>query len=141
MASEHYKNSISELQIYFGISQICAQYIFHRALRSRRSDDKHLPWNVQMQNALVKADKCLGINWDKVYFGYEEQNLLAHGINVNDMDSTVFRWTADPQNNDASDNTDELQNNEKNESEWITVSRKKKKKEKALLAAKVGVFQ
>ncbi len=94
-----------------------------------------------MQNALVKADKCLGINWDKVYFGYEEQNLLAHGINVNDMDSTVFRWTADPQNNDASDNTDELQNNEKNESEWITVSRKKKKKEKALLAAKVGVFQ
>ncbi len=129
MASEHYNKSIAELQTYFGISHICAQYIYHRALRSRRTDEKYLQWTVQLQNALVKADKCLGINWNKVFFGYETQNLLTHGINIDDMNDTVFRWTDEQ-------NTEE----QNSDSEWILVTRKKKK-EKALLARKIGIFQ
>lgn len=130
MASDHYKQAIDELQNYFGISYVCSQYLYHRAIRSRRVDNKYLPWTIQLQNALVKADKCLGINWDRVFFGSEEQNLLVHGINIKDMPNNVFRWNTEIL----------LKQQESQNSEWITVSNKRKKKEKGLLASKVGIF-
>jgi len=132
MASEKYQATIKELTEYFGVSQICAQYLYHRALRSKRKDDRFLPWNIKLQNALVKADKCLGINWEKVFFGQEEEYLLLHGIKVDDQLNAVFRWTA-------------LEESEESDPEWtLVVNKKKSKRAKnknhAIKANTVGVF-
>ncbi len=170
MASEHYRLAISELEEYFGISQVCAQYLFHRALRARRKDDKYLPYTLKLQNALIKADKCLGINWERVMFGYEAQNLLVHGIIIDDMPDIVFRWTEDAKEyatdtyTSAADiihNTEEYPNtythwsaseiidnyqndvDDEDSTSWTVVGKKKrkgKKKEKVLLAAKIGIY-
>ena len=130
MASEHYMKSIREMQEYFGISKVCAQYMFHRALRAKRTDEKHMPYTLQLQNALVKADKCLGINWERVFFGQEEDNLMSHGIKIQDQDDqVVFRWGWVEVNQESQQEDDP---------EWTVVG--KKKKEKTLLAAKIGIY-
>lgn len=130
MASEHYMKSIREMQEYFGISKVCAQYMFHRALRAKRTDEKHMPYTLQLQNALVKADKCLGINWERVFFGQEEDNLMSHGIKIQDQDGqVVFRWGWVEVNQESQQEDDP---------EWTVVG--KKKKEKTLLAAKIGIY-
>lgn len=130
MASEHYMKSIREMQEYFGISKVCAQYMFHRALRAKRTDEKHMPYTLQLQNALVKADKCLGINWERVFFGQEEDNLMSHGIKIQDQDDqVVFRWGWVEVNQESQQEDDP---------EWTVV--RKKKKEKTLLAAKIGIY-
>jgi hypothetical protein len=130
MASEHYVKSIHEMQEYFGISKVCAQYLFHRALQARKTYEKHLPYTLQLQNALVKADKCLGINWECVFFGQEEVNLMTHGIKIHDQDNKiVFRWVEDS-------HIESLKVEQ--EPGWTVVG--KKKKEKTLLAAKIGIY-
>lgn len=107
MASKFYQQTIKDIQLYFGVSETCAMYLYHRAKRSKRKDETFLEWNIKLQNALVKADKCLGINWEKIHFGTEETELLTHGIDVNEMDNNVFKWTE-----------------EENEG-WISVKKKK----------------
>lgn len=131
MASEHYVKSIREMQEYFGISKVCAQYMFHRALRARKTDEKHMPYTLQLQNALVKADKCLGINWERVFFGQEDDNLMTHGIKIQDQDDKlVFRWVE----------VNQESHQEVDDPGWTVVGKKKKKKEKTLLAAKIGIY-
>lgn len=88
-----YTESLKSISEYFGVSEMCALYLFHRSFRSRRKDSQILEWTVQLQNALVKADRCIGVAWDKIYFGYEEDVLEQHGIIVNEMPGTVFRWS------------------------------------------------
>jgi hypothetical protein len=131
MASDHYNSCIVEIQEHFGVSETCARYIFHRVLRSRRKDDKYLEWNIKLQNALIKADKCLGIRWETISFGVEQDELKAHGISVHDMDDAVFTWR-EPH---------DLSEPHPVDSEWIIVSRKKNRsKKKKLLISRMGIF-
>jgi hypothetical protein len=108
MSSNFYKNNIKEISEYFGVTDVCAKYLYHRALRSTRKDESYLDWNVALQNALVKADRCLGIEWDKILFGEEEELLNLYGVDIIPNDNTVFRWDVE-------------------ESEWKVIKKKQKK--------------
>ena len=74
-------DAISE---YLGISKEAALYIYLRKKRSwkKHNDHKYLRWSIQLQNALVKADKCIGFDWQKLQFGEEETELIKHGITI-----------------------------------------------------------
>lgn len=123
MSSDRYIKSICELQKHFGISKVCAQYLFHRALKAKKSNDNQMAYSLQLQNALVKADKCIGINWEHIYFGQEINNLATHGIKISEQDSNkVFRWVEEFNQN----------------SDWVIVSNKKKKSN--TLAINAGVY-
>lgn len=113
-----YSQSIDAIKKYYGVSDLCAMYLFHRAFRSRRNEeDKYLEWSAKLQNALVKADKCLGLEWEKVLFNQEQEELSKHGILIDEQCNEIFRWVDDKQQEDPLD-------------EWSVVSRKKIKKHK-----------
>ncbi len=114
MASNNYKCNIDDISEYFGVSEKCAQYMYHRAIRSKKKDDKYIQWNIRIQNAIVKADKCLGIEWEKVIFGKESEEFSLHGILIDEMPDDILRWNK---------SEEEL----KPDTEWITVAYKKKK--------------
>lgn len=117
-----YESSLKHIAKYYGVSNECASYLYYRAFRSRRKDDRYMAWTVKLQNAIVKADKCLGIDWEKVYFGEEEDNLSHHGIVIDEMEDKVFRW-----NEDADNDQDSNSNTSSNNSEWTIVRKKTKK--------------
>ena len=82
--------SISE---YLGVSKEASLYIYLRKKRSmkKKSDPKYLRWSIQLQNALVKADKCIGFNWKNLQFGQEENELIKHGIAIGvDMENPIL---------------------------------------------------
>lgn len=136
MASTHYKNNIRSISEYFGISEICAKYIYHRALRSKRKcdDPKYIPYSVKLQNSLVLADKCLGIDWEKILFGKEDEMLLTHGIVIDEQDSTVFRWTSDTYKEEPTNpNTDDGDG-------WQKVVKKKTKKNNKFAFVIAGIY-
>jgi hypothetical protein len=98
---------------YYGVTSICASYLYHRSFRSRRSDDKYLQWTIKLQNAIVIADKCLGMEWNNLKFNEEEYLLLTYGIDVQAMDNETFRWES-----------------EEPADEWTVVIDKRKEKKK-----------
>lgn len=91
---EQYLHNIKSISDYFNVTGACAKYIFHRALRSKRpvDDPKYLEFSVKLQNALVRADRRLDINWDQIQFNKEQEYLTAHGIIIDEQPDTVFRW-------------------------------------------------
>lgn len=118
---------IKAIEDYFGISRECAQYLYYRAYRGKRADPtKYLKFNLQLQNAIVLADKALGINWNEIHFGNEYHDLIKFGILVEyQSEDTVFRW------------------NQEVQSEWITVVNKKSKRNQSnqmILIKKPGLF-
>lgn len=126
MASAHYAKAINDIQEHYGISKPCALYLYHRAYRALRKDASYLPWNIKLQNALVMADKCIGIDWDKVMFGKEEENLRTHGINIDEISDVPFRWN---ENEDQENQEAEGHNSDSNVLDgWQVVSHKKKQK-------------
>lgn len=57
MASEHYVKSIHEMQEYFGISKVCAQYLFHRALQARKTYEKQVDLKkISKTNVLISSN-------------------------------------------------------------------------------------
>ncbi len=121
MNTEYNINAIKE---YYGISRNTALYIYYRFLRSKRTDDKYLPWTLQFQNALVYADKILGIDWINLKFEDENMILDKNGVDIDEIDNnTIFKWT------------DKMEQN----NEWIQVSRKKKYDYKHTVK-KLGLF-
>ena len=118
-----YEKNLKAVSEYFGISKDCAQYMYHRAIKSLRTGNAYLPWNIQLQNAIVTADKCLGMNWKSIEFGKENESLVERGIILEDMPKKVFRWV-------DSDKT------EMKEDGWVEVSHKKKEMSKMLLNMK-----
>ena len=87
-----YQATLDLIRDYFGVSDTCASYLYHRSFRSKRKDDKYMLWNVKLQNALIKADKCLGLDWTALQFGQEYEELAKHGILVDEMEDSVFKW-------------------------------------------------
>ena len=138
LKAELYKTSLSSIGKYFGVSELCSLYLYHRSFRSRRKDEKHMQWNVKLQNALIKADKCLGIDWNDIRFGEEVKNLESHGIIVDEMPNTVFKWTDD-------DEEEEKAKPAADADGWTTVTSKKRKKKKKpeyniMLVKRPGLF-
>jgi hypothetical protein len=131
---ELYNKSLKAIEEYFGVSRICAGYLFHRAFRSRRRDEKHLEWNIQLQNAVVKADKCLGLEWDKVEFAKEQDEFSKHGIIIDEMDNSVFRWVSE-------EDDDDYKSPEEQSSEWTVVSRKRKKTSNRKKIRNIGLLK
>lgn len=136
MNNVYHTKKIADLQVHFGVSNECAKYIFYRSIRHKKRDNKYIEWTLQLQNALIIADKCLGINWDALIFGQESDVLATHGIHVKDMGTTVFRWTAgfDTAGVDTADktadsaNTDTREDSGESAEKWITVTKKRKPK-------------
>ncbi len=126
MAEDFYKQTLAEISLYFNVSDACAMYMFHRAKRSKRKDDSYMKWTLQLQNALVKSDKSLGLNWESIHFGLESKELLFYGINIDELSSVeTFRWvSSDGKVNDTNDAITQDDN------EWITVKPKKDKSKK-----------
>ena len=124
--TELYKACIDSISKYFGVTNDCASYLYHRSFRSKRKDDKYLDWNIKLQNAIVKVDKCMGIDWTNVYFGIEEKEFSNHGIIIDEMDEKVFRWGVSSDLCDLQDNQDVI-NDDTSSQKWVTVSHKKKK--------------
>ena len=77
-----------------------------------------MSWDVKLQNAIVKADKCMGLDWSNLHFGEEEKQFSSLGILIDEMDEKVFRWASDDLNTTTPS------------SEWQTISYKKKPKKK-----------
>jgi hypothetical protein len=117
MATDHYKKTISSIEEYYKVSNVCAKYLYHRALRCKRKDESYMYWDIKLQNAIVLADRCLGIEWEKMLFGKEEDLLLSHGIRLDEMEDTTFRW--DMEDNDEKE--------EDNDDGWTKVTKKPKK--------------
>lgn len=110
---------INAISYYFGVSDECAKYMYFRVLRSHQTDYRYLEWTLPMQNALVQLDKVLANNWKNVSFGNEELILNEHKIYLSKMSNNqIFTWV-----------DHETETNEQN-SEWIKVTRKKRKRKK-----------
>ena len=79
---------------FFNISKECSIYIYYRFKRSLRqpNDKKYLFYSIQFQNALVRADKTLGIDWLTLDFANELCTLEKNGIDIEEQDNKVFRW-------------------------------------------------
>jgi hypothetical protein len=89
---EYYHICLNSIKNYFGVSDLCSAYLYHRSFRGKRRCSKYMCWHIKLQNALVKADKCLGIDWNNIKFGLEDVELKQHGIVVDEMLNDVFRW-------------------------------------------------
>ncbi len=113
------EKNIKAIEEYYSINHNTALYIYYRFLRSKRSDNKFLPWSIKLQNALVYADKTLGIDWINLKFEDENQVLENNCIDINEQPDYVFKW---------------IEN-----SEWTVVSRKKNLNYKQIVK-KIGLF-
>jgi hypothetical protein len=110
-----YNIKLEAIVIYFGVSKKAAQYIYHRRRKytpwTLKTSDKHLPWSLSLQNALVNADAIPGFDWDALVFG-KESDVLEIGEtpsrriyttknNVNNIISEVSPEHLDTTDNDG----------------------------------------
>ena len=105
-----YKNKITAISSYFGVSEQAAKYMYHRRQRGlpykTETDDLYIEWNIKIQNALVKADKISGFNWDGLEFSDDINVLSNNNIIVNNQSTIVYINKNNEKNNEL--------NNEKN---------------------------
>jgi hypothetical protein len=80
-----------------------------------------MEWTVQLQNAIVKVDKCKDVNWDSINFGNEPVILERYGIIMTEMPDTVFRW---PTELIRQEKARQKAENEMDSEGWSTVVRK-----------------
>jgi len=129
MISIEDKTYIKEIKKYFGVSEECAKYMYYRSRRStiHPRSPRYLYWDLALQNALVKLDKILGVNWDKLIFGKEKDQLLEQGIDFDYTETKTIIWNN--QNADESDNFKESGEGRSSEEsgKWNLVNKKKYK--------------
>jgi hypothetical protein len=89
-----YEEKIKIIQEYFGVSEICAIYIYHRRRRGapwyKPSNQKYLEWNIQLQNAIIYLDTIVGFDWYSLEFGFEEIQFAKNGIDINKMENKII---------------------------------------------------
>jgi hypothetical protein len=109
-----YKNKITAISSYFGVSEQAAKYMYHRRQRGlpykTETDDLYIEWNIKIQNALVKADKISGFNWDGLEFSDDINVLSNNNIIVNNQSNIVYINKNNEKNNELNNEI----NNEKN---------------------------
>jgi len=88
-----YIETLKQIRNYYGVSEQCASYLFHRALRSKKKSHKYMTWYLQLQNAIVTLDKHPDINWKNITFGKEYFILKKYNINISEMSKEIsFKW-------------------------------------------------
>jgi hypothetical protein len=89
-----YEEKIKIIQEYFGVSEICAIYLYHRRRRGvpwhKPNDKKYLEWSIQLQNAIIYLDTIVGFDWHSLEFGFEEIQFTKHGIDLNKIDKKIM---------------------------------------------------
>jgi len=99
-----YADRINAIEQYFGVSNICAIYLYHRRRRGipwkNRGDPKYLEWNMQLQNAIISLDTIIGFDWPSLEFGLEEIAFLKNNININSMPTKPVIIDADANSSD-----------------------------------------
>lgn len=88
-----YEGKIKIIQEYFGISELCAIYLYHRRRRGipwhKPSDPKYLEWSIQLQNAIICLDTITGFDWRGLEFGYEEIQFIKNNIDISKMPESI----------------------------------------------------
>lgn len=89
-----YEEKIKLIQEYFGVSELCAIYLYHRRRRGipwhKPSDAKYLEWSIQLQNAIIYLDTITGFDWRGLEFGYEEIQFIKNNIDLTRMPDTII---------------------------------------------------
>ena len=81
-----YKYKLCAISTYYSVSENAAKYFYHRRRYGypfkKTTDSMFLKWDNKLLNALIKADKIDGFNWDNLVFSNDIQALLDNNINV-----------------------------------------------------------
>lgn len=81
-----YNEKIKAIGSYFGVSGVCAKYMFHRRRRgypyTKNNDPKYLEWTPQLQNGFLKADLVENFDWSKLMFDTDTAT-LANDFHIN----------------------------------------------------------
>lgn len=89
-----YEDKLKIIQDYFGVSKMCAIYLYHRRRRGlpwhNHTDPKYLEWTIQLQNALIHLDSIPTVDWRSLEFGYEEVQLGKHNISMSTMPKKIM---------------------------------------------------
>ena len=113
-----YKNKITAISSYFVVSEQAAKYMYYRRQRGlpykTETDDLYIEWNIKIQNALVKADKISGFNWDGLEFSDDINVLSNNNIIVNNQSNIVYINKNNEKNNELNNEKNKELNNEKN---------------------------
>ena len=84
-----YGERIDAIEQFFGVSNICAIYLYHRRRRGvpwkTQGDPKYLEWNMQMQNSIIFLDTIIGFDWLSLEFGFEEIQFVKNNIYISKM--------------------------------------------------------
>ena len=122
-----YNNKINAISSYFGVSFNAAKYMYNRRQRGfpykHETDMLFLEWSIQLQNALVKADKISGFNWDDLNFDNDINILNTNNIKVNDqplkihinkINNYAYNFNENNMNGESNENNMNGESNENN---------------------------
>jgi hypothetical protein len=122
-----YNNKINAISSYFGVSFNAAKYMYNRRQRGfpykHETDMLFLEWSIQLQNALVKADKISGFNWDELNFDNDINILNANNIKVKDqhlkihinkINKSAYNFNEKNMNGESNEKNMNGESNEKN---------------------------
>jgi hypothetical protein len=88
-----YEKRIEIIRDYFGVSEMCAIYLYHRRRRGvpwyKPGEPKYLEWSIQLQNAILHLDTIHAFDWHGLEFGYEEIHFTKNNIDLNSMSTEV----------------------------------------------------
>ena len=146
-----YKNKITSISSYFVVSEQAAKYMYHRRQRGlpykNETDDLYIEWNIKIQNALVKADKISGFNWDDLEFSDDINVLNNNNIIVNNQSHTVYinknkELNYNEKNNELNNQSECDENNQSDNTDetdgWTTVITDKGQMIRRKILKKIG---
>ena len=141
-----YKNKITAISSYFVVSEQAAKYMYHRRQRGlpykNETDDLYIEWNIKIQNALVKADKISGFNWDDLEFSDDINVLNNNNIIVNNQSPTVYINKNNELNNEKNNQIECDENNQSDNTDetdgWTTVITDKGQMIRRKILKKIG---
>lgn len=126
-----YKKQLYAISSFFNVSNSAAKYMYHRrrkGLPYKKNDDfNFLPWTIQLQNALVKADTVPEWDWENLTFYSDCETLKYHCIDIDSQPITLYKNKPNTFNKPQLDADD-----------WTLVSSSKKKISHKFLLRQMG---
>ena len=120
----NYNDKIKNISSYFGISVEAAKYMYHRRRRGfpwkNENDGNFLKWNIQLQNALIKADNLAVFDWTSLKFNNDVNTLKENGIIVDEQPKTIYR----NKSNDNQESNKDIDEEEDDGGGWTVVTKK-----------------
>ena len=138
-----YNNKINAISSYFGVSFNAAKYMYNRRQRGfpykHETDMLFLEWSIQLQNALVKADKISGFNWDDLNFDNDINILNTNNIKVNDQPLKIHINKINNYAYNFNENNMNGESNENNMNEgWTVVTNNKEQMIRRQILKQIG---